>query len=36
MWNDKPDGYPKPDGYGYGYRYEFLPAGMGTGMNFYL
>jgi hypothetical protein len=21
MWNDKPDGYPKPDGYGY----EFLP-----------
>jgi hypothetical protein len=24
MWNDKPDGYPKSDGYGYGYK--FLPA----------
>jgi hypothetical protein len=31
MWNDKPDGYPKPDGYGY--EYEFLP--VGTGINFY-
>jgi hypothetical protein len=31
MWNDKPDGYPKPDGY----VYEFLPMGMGTGANFY-
>jgi hypothetical protein len=29
MWNDKPDRYPMPDGYGY----EFLLVGMGT--NFY-
>jgi hypothetical protein len=27
-----PDTRPKPDRYGY----EFLPTGMGTGINFYL